>query len=100
MVVDIEVRVEDRLALGADEGRLRLNPEARLLLARIRQQTRFQILRDLRKLRGDVRRFARVVGEIEELGLARQKRDLQQFPVALANGAAKHLNIDQDVVVG
>ena len=36
-VVDIEVGIEDRVALSADEGRLRLNSLARLLLLRVSQ---------------------------------------------------------------
>ena len=57
------------------------------------QQARFQIADDLRILLGDVCRFAGILGEIEEFGLAGQQRDLHELPVALADrrrGTPRH----------
>ena len=60
-VVDVEIRIEDGLALRPKEARLRLDPFARLHLFGIRDETRFQIGNDLRELIRDVLLLARVL---------------------------------------
>jgi len=52
-IVNVEVRIEDRLALCAKEGWLGFDPLARLLLLRVGGETRFEIARNLRKLIGN-----------------------------------------------
>ena len=70
-VVDVEIRVDDRLALIADEAGLRLDPQARLLLLGVGDQPGFEIPDDLGIFGGDIGRLARVLGEIEELRFSR-----------------------------
>ena len=48
---------------------------------------------------GHVGVFARMLGEIEQLGLARPQSERHQLPVALADGATERLHIDQNVAV-
>jgi hypothetical protein len=55
---------------------------------------------DVGVLVGEVRRFSRVRFQVEQLGLAREGRQLQQFPLALADRAAEQLDVDENVVVG
>ena len=86
-VVDIEIWVEDRLALSAEEGGLRLDPQARLLLPGISLQPRRQIVHDLGKLIGDIVLLARILRQIEQFGASRQQRDLDQLPIAPRNGS-------------
>jgi hypothetical protein len=43
--------------------------------------------------------FSRMLGEIEQLGLARPQSERHQLPVAVADGATERLHIDQNVVV-
>ncbi len=98
-IVDVEIRIEDRLALGAEKSRLRLDPLARLLLFGVSEEARLQIGRDVGMLVGDIVLLAGIIRQIEQLGLTRQQRDLDQLPLAFADGAAKGLDVDQDILV-
>ena len=49
-IVDVEVRIENRLALCAEEGRLGPDPQARLHLLGVGEKTRLQIAHDLGEL--------------------------------------------------
>jgi hypothetical protein len=99
-IVDIKVRIEDRLSLGAGKGRLGLDPFAWLLLFRIGEKPRFEILHDVRVISGHFSRLAGVRGEVKKLRLAGEQRDLDEFPVALANRTSEGLHIDLHVFVG
>src|SRR5271157_1437677 len=98
-VIDVEVWIEDRLALFSDEGRLSLDPLAGLLLFGVSEQARLQITSDVRMLVGHIGGFAWVFSQVEQLGLARQQGDLDQLPVAFADRAAEGFNVDQDVLM-
>ena len=75
-VVDVEIAIENRLALCAKEGWLGLDPQARLHLLGVGEEPRFQVAHDLRKLVCDVVLLTRILSEIEQLGLSRKQRDL------------------------
>src|SRR4029079_19327901 len=89
VIVNVEIRIEDGLALRAEEGRLRLDPFARLLLFRVSHQTCLLIGGNLRKLIGNVILLTWILRQIEQLGLARKQRNLDQLPIAFADGGAE-----------
>ena len=98
-VVDVEIRIENRLALSAEEGRLGLDPQARLHFLGVGEEPCIQVAHDLRKLICDVVLLTRILCEIKQLGLSWKQRDLDQLPVAFADGATEGFDIDQDVLM-
>ena len=98
-IVHVVVRIEDRAALLADEGRLRPDPFALFLLAGIGQETLLEVAHDLRILAGDIVRLAGVDRQVKKFGPARQQGDTDELPVAFPDRTAEGLDIDQDVVV-
>ena len=62
-IVNVEVGIEDRFSLFADEGRLRFYPFAGLLLLGVGEKPRFKILHDFRVFFSYIGRFAGVGGE-------------------------------------
>ena len=96
-VVDIEIWVEDRLALSAEEGGLRLDPQARLLLLGVSLAAA-----PPRSLTISGNWSATLFfspGSFDRSNnsvLSRQQRDLDQLPIALADSTAERLDIDQD----
>ena len=48
---------------------------------------------------GDVVLFAGIFRQIEQLGLAREQGDLDEFPVARVDGPAEGFDVDQNVFV-
>src|SRR5208282_2881387 len=91
--------VENRLALESQEIDLGLEPLTHLLLLGVSKESRFEILDDLRVLIGNVRRLARVLLDVEEFGLARERGHPDELPLSLADCSAEGLDVDQDVIV-
>ncbi len=86
-IVDVEIRVEQCAALGADEGGLGFDPQAGFLLRRVGEQARLQIGDDVGVGVGDIVLFADVGGEIVEFDAAgpqgRQRISNLQFSPTL-----------------
>ena len=72
-----------------------LDPFARLHLFRIGDEPGFEIGGNLGKLISHVALFAWILRQIEQLRLSRKQRDLDQLPIAFADGAAKSFDVDE-----
>jgi hypothetical protein len=99
-VVDVEIRIEHRLALSAEKGGLGLDPQARLHLLCVGGEARVQVAHDHGKLICDIVLLTRILCKIEQFSFSRKQRNLDQLPVAFADGAAEGFDIDQDPASG
>ena len=82
-VVDVEVGIEDGLALLAEKGGWALIHSLGFCCFGIGQQTGFQVADHVGMLIGDVVLLAGVLRKIVEFGLAGQQRDLTSFQLPL-----------------
>jgi len=98
-IINVEVRIEQCLALCPQIIGLRFQPFANFLFFGVRGQTVLQIADDLLILRGDIGLLAGICGQVEQFSLAGQQRDLHQFQVALDDRSTKCLYVPQDVVM-
>ena len=96
---DVEVRVEDRLALGAEKLRLGLDPLARLLLFGVVQQARFQIRTISGCLSATLCFSPGSLARSKSSVLPGRVAILTSFHLPLRIAPRNGLDVDQDVVV-